>query len=73
MVISMMNDYNKDFTKEVKQELLTIVSKINLQIKQTMEEDRYTYDVDCNSLREIRGDIINSIDTISHMEYKELI
>lgn len=66
----MMNEDNKKFTREVKQDLLAIITRINSQIQET---DSFTYDTDCDMMRTVRDQVIRSVDTISHFEYKELL
>lgn len=65
-----MIEENKTFIKTTREELITKVHEINQQIHDT---DALLGDIDRDNLREIRKKIIDTVDVINHMEYKELI
>lgn len=65
----MMNQDNKKFTKTMREELLSIIKQFNTQI----EETDYMFDTDRETMRTLRNKLIEAVDEINHLEYKELI
>ena len=66
----MMVEANKTFTRTMREELLSIIKQFNTQIEET---DISVYDTDIDTMRTLRNKIIEAVDEINHLEYKELI
>lgn len=65
----MMNKENKTFTKTMREELLSLIKQFNTQI----EDTDYVFDTDRETMRTLRNKLIEAVDEINHLEYKELI
>lgn len=65
----MMKSENKTFTKTMREELLSIIKQFNTQIENT----DYAFDTDRENMRNLRNKLIEAVDEINHLEYKELI
>ena len=65
----MMENNNKTFTKTMRKDILSIIKQFNTQIENT----DYAYDTDRDTLRKLRNKLIEAVDEINHLEYKELI
>lgn len=66
----MMAEANRTFTRTMREELLSIIKQFNTQIEET---DISVYDTDIDTMRTLRNKIIEAVDEINHLEYKELI
>lgn len=66
----MMKEDNKKFTRSMREELLSIIKQFNTQIEET---DFLVYDTDIDTLVVLRNKVIEAVDEINHLEYKELI
>lgn len=65
----MMAEANKNYVIQMRTELLGIISRCNEKIQETDNID----DVDKDTLRALRGSLIQTVDEINHLEYKELL
>ena len=66
----MIAEANRTFTRTMREELLSIIKQFNTQIEET---DISAYDTDIDTMRTLRNKIIEAVDEINHLEYKELI
>lgn len=66
----MIAEANRTFTRTMREELLSIIKQFNTQIEET---DISVYDTDIDTMRTLRNKIIEAVDEINHLEYKELI
>lgn len=66
----MIAEANRTFTRTMREELLSIIKQFNTQIEET---DISAYDTDIDTMRTLRNKIIEAVDEINHLEYKELL
>ena len=66
----MIAEANRTFTRTMREELLSIIKQFNTQIEET---DISVYDTDIDTMRTLRNKIIEAVEEINHLEYKELI
>lgn len=65
----MMVEANRTFTRTMRDELLSIIKQFNTQI----EETDIVFGTDRETMRTLRNKLIEAVDEINHLEYKELI
>lgn len=65
----MMNENNKTFTRTMREELLSIINQFNTQIIET----DIAFETDRDMMIILRNKLIEAVDEINHLEYKELL
>ena len=65
----MMVEANRTFTRTMREELLSIIKQFNTQIIET----DFAFETDRDTMIVLRNKLIEAVDEINHLEYKELI
>lgn len=65
----MITEANKTFTRTMREELLSLIKQFNTQI----EETDLVFSTDRETMRTLRNKLIEAVDEINHLEYKELL
>lgn len=65
----MMVEANRTFTRTMREELLSIIKQFNTQIIET----DIAFETDRDMMIILRNKLIEAVDEINHLEYKELI